>query len=102
MSAGRRPLLARLFELICADTPYGGRSVTYEPAGSVWLKPGPVRRRERGEAGTGQVSEIMTGEARADTRLTAGRILRFGDGDWRIISGETVGGRAILNLERIR
>jgi hypothetical protein len=29
-------------------------------------------------------------------------VLGFGGGDWRIVSGETVGGRAILNLERVR
>jgi hypothetical protein len=28
-------------------------------------------------------------------------MLRFGGGDWRIVSGETVGGQAILNLERL-
>ena len=80
----------------------GYGSMSYEPLGLVWLKPGPVRRRERSEAGAGQVNEAMTGETRSDGRLTNGRMLRFGGADWRIVSGETVGGRAILNLERMR
>ena len=46
--------------------------------------------------------ETVTAETRSDVRLTVGRMLRFGGGDWRIVSGETVGGRAILNLERMR
>ena len=42
----------------------------------------------------------MTAEARADARLTPERVLRFGGADWRIRSAETVGGQAILSLER--
>jgi hypothetical protein len=48
------------------------------------------------------VVETVTAETRSDPRLTEGRVLGFGGGDWRIVSGETVGGRAILNLERVR
>jgi hypothetical protein len=46
------------------------------------------------------VVETLTAETRADLRLTSGRVLRFGGADWRIRSSETVGGQAILNLER--
>lgn len=102
MSAERRALVAELFEVVEALTPYGGRSATYEPLGSVWLKPGPVRQRERADAGTSVMTEAVIAEARADPRLTAGRLLRFGGGDWRIALGETVRGRARLNLERTR
>lgn len=98
MSPGKR--LAELFEPLEAETPYGGRSVTWEPLGSAWLKLGARRRRERSEAGGLRAIETVTAETRADARLTPGRMLRFGGGDWRIVSGETVGGRAILNLER--
>lgn len=94
--------LAGLFEPLETETPYGGRSVTWEPLGSAWLKPGARRRRERSEAGALRAVETVTAETRADVRLTPGRMLRFGGGDWRIVSGETVGGRAILNLERRR
>jgi hypothetical protein len=48
------------------------------------------------------VVETVTAETRSDPRLAEGRVLGFGGGDWRIVSGETVGGRAILNLERVR
>jgi len=94
--------LAELLEAVEAETPYGGRSVTFEPLGWAWLKLGPRRRRERTETGALQVRELVTAETRADIRLEEGRVLRFGGADWRIRSGETVGGRAILNLERTR
>lgn len=95
-------VLAGLFEPLDGETPYGGRSVTWEPLGSAWLKLGARRRRERSEAGGLRAVETVTAETRADLRLAPGRMLRFGGGDWRIVSGETVGGRAILNLERRR
>ncbi len=94
--------LAELLGATEAETPYGGRSVTYEPLGWAWLKLGPRRRKERSEAGGLQIIETVTAETRADRRLEVGRVLRFGGGDWRIRSGETVGGRAILDLERAR
>ncbi len=94
--------LAELFELIEAETPYGGRAVSYEPLGHAWVKLGSRRRRERPEAGGQRAIESLTAETRADARLASGRVLRFGGGDWRIVSGETVGGQAILRLERIR
>jgi len=95
-------VLAGLFEGVESETPYGGRAVSWEPVGSAWLKLGARRRRERREAGGLRAIETVTAEARSDARLAAGRVLRFGGGDWRIVSGETVGGRAILNLERMR
>lgn len=93
-------VLAELFDPLEAETPYGGRSVTWELLGWAWLKPGVSRRRERSDPGGLRRIESVTVETRADVRLTPGRMLRFGGGDWRIVSGETVGGRAILNLER--
>jgi hypothetical protein len=94
--------LAGLFEAVEAQTPYGGRSVTYEPVGSAWLKLGARRRREKTEAGLTRGIETVTAETRSDARLVNGRVLRFAGTDWRIVSGETVGGRAILSLERVR
>lgn len=94
--------LAGLFEAVEVETPYGGRSVTYEPVGSAWLTLGARRRREKRDAGGGRAVEVVTAETRADARLEVGRVLRFGGTDWRILAGETVGGRAILNLERMR
>jgi hypothetical protein len=100
--AARLPLLAQVFEVIEAETPYGGRSLTYELIGSAWLRAGPTRRRDRSEAGTSTAVETVTAESRPDPRLTAGRVLRFGGGDWLIISGEPANCRSILNLERTR
>lgn len=94
--------LAELLQGVESETPYGGRAVSWEPLGSAWLKLGARRRRERTEPGGARAVETVTAETRSDARLTEGRVLRFGGGDWRIVSGETVGGRAILNLERMR
>lgn len=95
-------VLAELLQGVESETPYGGRAVSWEPLGWAWLKLGARRRRERGEPGGLRVVETVTAETRSDPRLTGGRVLGFGGGDWRIVSGETVGGRAILNLERVR
>jgi len=100
--SGAMKALAELFEGIEGETPYGGRSVSWEPLGSAWLKLGVRRRREKSEPGGARSVETVTAETRSDVRLSVGRMLRFGGGDWRIVSGETVGGRAILNLERMR
>lgn len=93
-------ILAGLFEGLESQTPYGGRAISWEPLGSAWLKIGPRRRREKSEAGGSRVIDLMTAEARADLRLIPERVLRFGGADWTIRSVETVGGRAIINLER--
>lgn len=105
MSARRAiPLrvLAGLFEVVEAETPYGGRGVSYEPLGQAWLKVGLARRRERREAGGVRVAETATAEARSDPRLIEGRVLRFGGADWAITGAQHVGGTAILELERNR
>ena len=102
MTARRRALLAQLFEVTEAETPYGGRSLMYEPLGYAWLKVGPVKRRGRAEAGTDAATGTRDVEARADARLTIGRMLRFDGADWRIASGDTVDGRSLLQLERAR
>jgi hypothetical protein len=95
-------VLAGLFDGVENETLYGGRAISWEPLGSVWLKLGARRRRERTEPGGLRSVETVTAETRSDGRLVAGRMLSFGGGDWRIVSGETVGGRAILNLERMQ
>ena len=95
-------VLAELVQGVESETPYGGRAVSWEPLGSAWLKLGAQRRREKNEPGGLRAVEALTAETRSDARLAEGRVLRFGGGDWRIVSGETVDGRAILNLERMR
>ena len=69
-------VLAGLFQPVEAETPYGGRSVTFEPLGSAWLKCGARRRRERadGDAGPRGV-ETLSAETRADPRLLEGRAM---------------------------
>ena len=97
-----RAVLAELLQGVESETPHGGRAVSWEQLGSAWLKLGGRRRREKNEPGGARAVEMVTAETRSDARLATGRVLRFGGGDWRIVSGETVGGRAILNLERTR
>jgi hypothetical protein len=99
-------LLAELFQPVAAETPAGGRSVSYEPLGVVWLAPGTRRRRERAEAGApARILETLTATTRTDGRLAVGRLLRFGGADWavRMVEPETPRpGRATLSLERER
>ena len=95
--------LAGLFQPVEAETPYGGRSVSFEAVGSAWLKCGARRRLERGEGDQRRAVETMGAEARVDARLMIGRVLRFGGADWRIVAMEEARpGRAKLNLERVR
>ena len=98
-------VLAGLFETVEAETPDGGRSVSFEPVGSAWLKCGARRRRERTDADAGPRGvETLSAETRADPRLLEGRVLRFGGADWRItgVDAERAPGRATLELERVR
>ena len=98
-------MLAGLFEPIESETPLGGRSVSWQAQGSAWLKLEGRRRRERTEAGVTRVVEAATAETRADPRLVEGRMLRFGGGDWTIVTVETDDarpGRMKLSLERAR
>lgn len=96
-------MLGGLFQAVEAETPYGGRSVTFEAVGSAWLKCGARRRTERGEGDQRRAVETMGAEARADPRLMIGRVLRFGGADWRIVATQDVRpGRAKLYLERVR
>lgn len=96
-------MLAGLFRPVEAETPYGGRSVSFEPRGSVWLACGARRRTERGEGDQRRAVETMTAEARADARLSPGRVLRFGGADWAVTLVEDLRpGRARLTLERMR
>jgi len=95
-------ILAELLEVVETTTPYGGRATSFEPVGHAWLKLGARRRRNRDEAGGRRAVETVAAETRSDPRLIVGRALRFQGSDWRIATGETVGGRAILILERMR
>ena len=96
-------MLAGLFQPVEAETPYGGRSVTFEAVGSAWLKCGARRRTERGEGDQRRAVETMGAETRADPRLAVGRVLRFGGAYWRIVATQDVRpGRVRLDLERVR
>ena len=98
-------ILAALLQPVETETPYGGRSVTYDSLGVVWLAAGDRRRRERSEAGVTRAIEVMTAEARADPRLVEGRVLRFGGGDWAVVAIDADAGspgRVSLSLERGR
>lgn len=97
-------VLAALFQPVEAETAQGGRTVSYEELGAAWLALGPRKRAERHDDGHGRAVETCEAETRRDARLTAGRMLRFGGGDWRIVAVDDGGGngRATLSLERMR
>ncbi len=98
-------VLGELFEAVTAETPYGGRAVSFEPLGMVWLALEGRRRRERSEAEGAVAVEIATAEARTDPRLIEGRVIRFGGADWAIAqvdAGADRPGRSTLQLERTR
>ena len=95
--------LAELLERVEGVTAQGGRAVSYEPLGFVWIAPGPVRRGVR-TGGEGVAEALsLSAECRADARLSEGRLLRWDGADWRIaLVDETGPGRARLMLERDR
>ncbi len=96
-------VLAGLYRPVEAETPYGGRAVTYEPVGSAWLRCGARRRREGGAGDERHAVEIMTAEARSDPRLQTGRVLRFAGSDWAVVTADDLRpGRVTLGLERVR
>lgn len=98
-------VVAGLHRPVEAETPYGGRVVSYEPMGSLWLALGARRRRQRTEAGVTQGVEILIATTRADPRLEPGMLVRFGGADWRIEGVEPDperAGRARLEMERAR
>ena len=98
-------VLAQLLKPVETETPYGGRAVSYEPLGSVWLRLDGRRQRERTEAGATSAVEVTIAETRADARLIEGRVIRFGGADWVIaaIDGDPDRpGRVTLNIERTR
>lgn len=98
-------VLAQLLEPVEADTPYGGRAVSYEALGSVWLRPDARRWRERTEAAVTSTVEVATAETRIDPRLIESRVIRFGGADWLIAAVDNDPdrpGRVTLNIERTR
>ncbi|WP_417231353.1 phage head closure protein [Brevundimonas sp.] len=99
--SGRR--LAELLSATETRTPQGGQAVSFEPLGWVWLRAGSRRRRERTEAGSARIIETLRVETRADSRLVAGRVLRFDGNDWTVVAVEVDAdrpGRVHPDLER--
>ena len=101
MSPPRR--LAEVLEPVEAETPYGGRSVSYVSRGWTWAALAPRARRAATEAGRDAGIETTTAETRADPRLQVGRRLRLADEDWEIVTLDRISpGRVRLGLERRR
>lgn len=97
--------LGELFERVEAETPYGGRAVSFEPLGMVWLALEGRRRRARSEADGPVATEVATARVRTDPRLAEGRVIRFGGADWTIaqVDGDAERpGQSRLMLERTR
>ncbi len=97
-------VLARIEKPVEAETPYGGRTVTYEHQGMAWLACGARRRRERRDEGqAARAVETMAATCRQDGRIVEGRVLRFGGADWTVTAvDQPVAGQMSLGLERAR
>ena len=70
-------VVASLVRPVEAETPYGGRVVSYEPVGSLWLSLGARRRRERTEGGVTRGVETLSATVRADPRLADCELVRL-------------------------
>jgi len=98
-------VVASVVRAVGAETPYGGRAVSYESVGSLWLSLGARRRRERTEGGVTRGVETLSATVRADPRLAEELVVRFGGADWGVVGIEAdpkAAGRVRLNLERAR
>lgn len=98
-------VVASLMRAVEAETPYGGRVVSYEPVGSLWLALGARRRRERTESGVTRGVETLSATVRSDPRLAERLVVRFGGADWSVVGIEAdprAAGRVRLNLEQAR
>lgn len=95
-------IVAEVLEPIEAETPYGGRSISWVEHGQAWLRPGAERPVERVEDGRLREGRRLTAQARCDERLKIGRVLRFRGGDWRVREVTPDGGRMRLELEALR
>lgn len=92
-------ILAEVVEAVEAETPYGGRSVSWQEHGQVWLGPGREQPAEIVEDGRARLRPRMEAAARRDGRLVVGRSLRFRGGVWRIRSLGPDGNGLKLELE---
>lgn len=96
-------VVASLLLAVPSQTPQGGQVVSYQGMGTVWLRLGARRRRERVEAGAVRVVESLSAVARLDPRLEEGRVVRFGGVDWEVMSQEPEGAAQVrLLMERRR
>lgn len=98
-------VVASLMRAVEAETPYGGRVVSYEPVGSLWLALGARRRRERTESGVTRGVETLSATVQSDPRLAERLVVRFGGADWSVVGIEAdprAAGRVRLNLEQAR
>lgn len=96
--------LAELVEAVESETAQGGRAVSYELLGVVWLALGRrVQSEGQGAAGRPEAVERLEAVTRMEPRLAAGRIVRLDGQDWRIRlvdPDRPRPGRATLSLER--
>lgn len=95
--------LGELVEAVESETAQGGRAVSYQPLGVVWLALGRRTRSEGQAAGQPEVVERLEAVTRMEPRLAAGRIVRLDGQDWRIRlvdPDRPRPGRATLSLER--
>jgi len=101
VSAAARRVLAALYAVTVAETPYGGQARTYELLGQIWLNPGKVGGRRRSGPDGQQRIETWRVTTGLDPRLNAGRVLEFEGVRWRILAVTTGPAETDLELERL-
>ncbi len=101
MNAAARRVLAALYAVTVAETPYGGQARTYELLGQIWLAPGKVGGRRRNGPDGQQRIETRRVTAGLDPRLDAGRVLEVEGVRWRILAVSAGPAETELELERL-
>lgn len=96
-------VVASLLQATATRTAQGGQVVSYESLGTLWLRLGARRRREKADADVARAIETLAAVIRADERLAEGLVVRLGGADWDLVGLKPEGpGKVKLNLERRR
>ncbi|MFW2342314.1 phage head-tail adapter protein [Brevundimonas sp.] len=101
MNAAARRVLAALYAVTVAETPYGGQARTYELLGQIWLNPGKVGARRRSGPDGQKRIETRRATAGPDPRLNSGRVLAVEGVRWRILAVSAGPAETELELERL-
>ncbi len=95
--------LARLEAPVESETPFGGRTVSWEPAADLWVAMSPMRARDVAQGGVARTVAVARAEAREHPAAEAGMRLELDGMVWRVAAVDRAGaepGRMILHIEK--